>query len=161
MTREELIGHVGQGVVTITDPAIIKAAWGERRTSRKKRGMELNAYPTSVTAHHGLWLAWFDSVDREAEPVVVIAKKLAKARVKASMAPLEEPQATPVKLNDSEVQSLLAERLRLRADKQFEAADKIRDYLVAHGIQISDAKYGQNHIIFTAIASMDGKTYTF
>lgn len=144
MTRKEFerrILQAGNGVVTITEPEVIRAAWGSRRTSNKRRGMDVKAYPPKVTASVRLWLQWFDAAPQG--EVVVIAKKKAQARIEASLAHLDQGEAAPKeKLADDDVQALLSRRMELRASKDFAEADKIRDYLVSVGVTVSDEAVG-------------------
>ena len=130
------------GVLTIDDPEIIQAAWGPRRVSGRTRGMDLAAYPKSVTAAKGLWARWV----QEVRPMTtVIAKKKAQARIDAALAHTranpEDQQTEPASaITQDEIDDMLTERLELRAAKQWADADKIRNYLVAHGVTVSDDK---------------------
>jgi hypothetical protein len=125
------------------DPLIIKAAWGPRVTSSKTRGMNLQAYPDKVGAGKGLWIAW---ISRKKDYVsVVIAKKKAQARIDAAIGikhdDPEMAQAEPLApITQEEIDDMLAEREELRASKDFEGADKIRDYLLKQGVIFSDKK---------------------
>jgi hypothetical protein len=67
MTRDEFKQAIGQGVVTVTRPDLIKAAWGNRE--------EL---PEEVTANSGLWLDWFDEVNSTANGKPIKAKPESK-----------------------------------------------------------------------------------
>ena len=64
MSRNK-IDSLSEGVHTISDQTIIRDAWGPRRASSRKRGMELLTYPKSVTASKSLWLFWLDSAPTE------------------------------------------------------------------------------------------------
>lgn len=123
----------------VDDPLIIEAAWGPRRVSRRTRGIPLQAYPEKVSAHRKLWERWL----AQDQPYisVVIAKKKAQARIDAALAasgPAEdEPMYT---VPQDEIDDLLAERAELRAEKRFAEADRIRDYLTRHGVEVQDGK---------------------
>ena len=56
---------------------------------------------------------------------------------------LGNPPAAPVALISSEEQSLLNQRANARDQKDFAAADRLRDQLAARGILVKDTKEGQ------------------
>lgn len=133
------IDALPDGIHTISDPAIIMAAWGARRVSGRRRGMDVCAYPGQVTAAKSLWLQWIDTP--QCEVGIVIAKRKAEARIRAALVgagqfALEAPQAAP----QSEIDALLARRAELRSERRFAEADAIRDHLAAMGVQIADGK---------------------
>ena len=133
------------GLVTVSDIDLLKAAWGNRRVSSRTRNMDISAYPKAVTAHPELWRDWFKRVSANPDiDYVIIAKKKAQARIDAALGSsfdTEQSQSVPMTpITQDEVEDMLAERLELRAEKRWADADKIRDYLVAHGIQVRDAK---------------------
>jgi cysteinyl-tRNA synthetase len=145
MTREEFESRIGEGIFKTSDQDLIVAAWGKRRASSRNRGMEITAYPKTVAAAKKLWLDWFDRVQAGQPEMVVIAKKKAQARIDAALGQTRgdpeyfeaEPQS---KITQEEVNELLAERELLRIERDFHSADKIRDYLAANGVVVSDAK---------------------
>ena len=132
-----------EGVLTINDPQIIEASWGPRRVSSRTRGTQVNAYPTEVTASKGLWISWLKQPRDYVS--VVIAKKLAQARIDAALGlkslDPEAPTVNPMsQITEEEVEDLLEERKELRAARLFEDADKIRDYLLKNGVSVADQK---------------------
>ena len=129
-------------VFEITNPDIIRGAWGSRRVSSRRRGMAVAAYPKRVTAARVLWERWLSETRPE---TVVIAKKKAQARIDAALGRAQgDPEAVkpdpPVSITQDEIDDMLAERSDLRAARQFAEADRIRDYLVRHGVEVQDGK---------------------
>ena len=127
--------------LSVTDPVIIEAAWGPRRVSGRSRGMALRAYPTQVGAARELWERWL--AEDHADVSIVIAKKRAQARIDAALgyASKEPDVAEPeplAGLTQDEIDDMLAERAELRAARKFAEADRIRDYLVHHGVEVQD-----------------------
>ena len=138
------VSQLPEGVHTITDPEIIRAAWGPRRVSSRNRGMDLDAYPKSVTAAKGLLLDWINNPVSQIR--VVIAKKKAQARIDAALgfnalsdAEMHEPEPI-AKISQEEIDDMMQERVELRTARKFAEADKIRDYLVRHGVNVQDKK---------------------
>lgn len=147
MTREDFEVRLGasEGLVSVTDVDVIAAAWGERRVSSRKRGMDLRSYPASVTAMRSLWLLWYDDIAGSRKEYVVIAKKKAQARIDAALGRTSNDPETVARdsgtaMSQGEIDALLTERDALRAARRFADADKIRDYLVAKGVQVADQK---------------------
>jgi hypothetical protein len=146
MTREEFAARLGEGIVKVTAPDMIRAAWGNRRVSSRNRGLQIEAYPREVWASRGCWLAWFDNVQANPDRVfTVIAKKKAQARIDAAMGRVsvdpEMAETVPLEaISGEEIEDMLAEREELRAARQFADADRIRDYLVAQGVVVQDRK---------------------
>jgi hypothetical protein len=139
-----LVMDMPNEVLTVSDPFIIEAAWGPRVVTSRTRGMALEAYPKTITAHKRLWLSWL-LVRPDDRTKIVIAKKKAQARINAALGkrssdPEDQTQEPAGKITDEELSELLAERQDLRAARNFEAADKIRDYLIAHGALVADSK---------------------
>ena len=142
----DAISAMPSEVLTISDPVIIEAAWGPCRVSSKTRGMVLNAYPASLTAHKKMWERWI----AEDRPYVsiVIAKKKAQARIDAALGHVQggpeafdaEPSVT---ITQEEIEDMMAERADLRAARKFAEADKIRDYLFRHGVAVKDRRIDQ------------------
>jgi len=129
-----------------TNRFIIALAFGPRRaTSNTRYGKLDSAYPKDVGADHKLWLLWIkDALKRwvALDYYVVIPTKRAKDKsVVSSVRSSEEsnPTVGPT-LSEEKVQRLLSERQALRDEKSFEEADKIRDYLLEHGVEVRDAK---------------------
>ena len=134
-------------ILTITDPFVIGAAWGPRRVSSRQRGMDVKDYPERITAHRNMWVNWIE------EPrnfiTIVIAKKRAQARIDAAMGNTSlanaidpeswQPEPT-APITQEEISDMLSEREELRAAKNFMAADRIRDYLIQHGVTVSDRR---------------------
>lgn len=105
--------------------------------------MNLQAYPSELGAQKGLWVDWVNTNRNYVS--VVIAKKKAQARIDAAMgikhSDPEMAQSEPLSpITQEEIDDMLAEREELRAAKDFEGSDKIRDYLIKHGVVISDKK---------------------
>ena len=137
------VENMSDGLLTISDQTIIKAAWGPRVTSSRTRGMVIHAYPSEITAHKKLWISWIDEVKDYV--TVVIAKKKAQARIDAALSLVhkdpELQQPEPIsKISQEEIDDMIAERRELREAKDFVSADKIRDYLISHGVIMSDKK---------------------
>ena len=129
-------------VFDVTDPSIIRAAWGPRRVSSRRRGMDIAAYPKRVSAARSLWEQWLAETRPE---TIVIAKKKAQARIDAALGRAQgDPETAEtepsVSITQDEIDDMLAERADLRAARQFSEADKIRDYLVRHGVEVQDGK---------------------
>ena len=146
MTEEQMRALPPGEIITVTDPALLALAWGNRRVSSRTRGMDVSAYPASVTAHRDLWARWFAEVaaylDRD---IVVIAKKKAQARIDAALGrnsgDPEMAEAEPtIPITQNEIDDMLAKRAELRAARDFAAADRIRDYLLAQGVEVQDGK---------------------
>lgn len=140
-----MLRRMPDGVLTIRSRFIITAAWGPRRTSARTRGRELSAYPPYVTAAKGLWETWL-SLPRD-HVQIVIAKKLAQARIDAALRnsglardPETIEQEPAGKITEAEIADILAEREELRAARDFARADMLRDYLVGHGVSVADQK---------------------
>ena len=105
--------------------------------------MDLQAYPDKVGAGKGTWIDWINH--KKDYVSIVIAKKKTQARIDAAMGikqkDPEMAQAEPIApITQEEIDDMLAEREELRAAKDFIGSDKIRDYLVKHGIVVSDKK---------------------
>lgn len=134
-------------ILTITDPFVIAAAWGPRRLSNRRRGMDVKDYPERITAHRNMWVDW---IERPRNFItIVIAKKRAQARIDAAMGNTssesavdpESWQSEPTApITQEEIIDMLSEREELRAAKNFMAADRIRDYLIQHGVTVSDCR---------------------
>ena len=132
-----------KGLVRVTNSLVIEAAWGPSRVSSRTRGMTLSAYPGEITAALGSWKRWL-SEDRNYVSIV-IAKKKAQARIDAALGRAQgDPEAVEpdplVSITQDEIDDMLAERADLRAARQFAEADRIRDYLVRHGVEVQDGK---------------------
>lgn len=139
------IMEMPDGVLTIDDPETIRAAWGKRVTTSRTRGMDIQSYPQVVTAAKALWVRWIKEMGSDHRTRVVIAKKTAQARIDAALGYVSRDHqvltADPgTALTDAKVSDLLAEREGLREERRFDEADKIRDYLIAHGVTVVDAK---------------------
>jgi cysteinyl-tRNA synthetase len=108
--------------------------------------MEIRAYPESVTAAPDLWVRWFkDVADNPKRVTIVIAKKKAQARIDAALgrvsADPEMVESEPtMRITQAEIDDMLDERAALRAARDFAAADRIRDYLLAQGVEVQDRK---------------------
>jgi len=107
--------------------------------------MKLSAYPESVGAMLLLWMDWLYQDKNYVS--IVIAKKKAQARIDAALGRVSgDPEMATndpgTALSQDEIDDLLAERAELRAARQFADADKIRDYLVAKGVQVADQRVG-------------------
>ena len=138
-----MVAKMPNEVLQIRDPLIIEAAWGPRVTTSRTRGMDLRAYPSKIEAHKELIMRWLTNPGDRVK--VVIAKKKAQARIDAALAHTyqtpEDQRAEPVApITQEEIEDMMAKREELRAARLFADADKIRDYLVAHGVTVSDAK---------------------
>ena len=143
--RAEFVARYGDSrrVIRVSDPEIIRAAWGPRRISSRRRGLDIPAYPVDVSAAYGLWLDWFDQAYDSV--AIVIAKKRAQARIDAALGRVsgdpEMAESVPQRtISEDEIEDMLAEREALRAARQFADADKIRDYLVSQGVVVQDGK---------------------
>lgn len=140
---KDIVGAMPDGVLAISDPLIIRAACGPRRISSRSRGLDLNAYPNEVSAGKGLWLDWISTPKTSVQ--IVIAKKLAQARIDAALKnsgifrdPETVEREPASEITDEEVSDMMDERAELRRERRFAEADMIRDYLVRHGVDVSD-----------------------
>lgn len=138
------------GIITITDPLIIRLAWGPRRVTSSKRYGGLSpdqAYPDELTAAEGLWMDWIIAgVERwrEGEWRIVVPDTKAEARILDQLQdilgePKESPNESPA-LSDEEIEALIAKRDALRAEKKFSEADAIRDRLTESGVAVADQR---------------------
>ncbi len=132
---------------TVTDPFLIRLAWGPRRVTSSKRYGTLkpeDAYPTSISASDTLWMEWIiNGIERwrNDEWAVVIPETKAEARIREQIVDLlPEPEPEPDTISDEEFDRLMEERASLRKERKFEEADRIRDHLEAHGRKVLDAK---------------------
>lgn len=132
-----------KGLLRVTNPLVIEAAWGPRRVSKRLRGMTLLAYPKEFSATPAMIESWI--TDERPYASIVIAKKKAQARIDAALGRVQiDPEAAeaepPDAITQDEISDMLAERVELRAARQFADADKIRDYLTRHGVAVQDRK---------------------
>lgn len=137
-------------IFTLKRGFLLKWAWGPRRVTTSKRYKTLNreeAYPSSVTANHGLWKVWFKLNTIKwikfylglHEAAIVIPDTKAEARIKQAMTTIDSPDKENCNLiSDDEISQILAKREILRAEKRYEEADKLRDMLISAGVEVSD-----------------------
>ena len=149
MTREDFVHRLDAAttpIITVSDPEMIRAAWGDRRISGRTRGVHLSAYPESVAATRQVWLDWFDfHAARPGLVKIVIAKKKAQARIDAALGRMsgdpefaEPPPKTSI--TQEEIEDMLAERAELRQQGLFADADRMRAYLTEQGVRVQDQK---------------------
>lgn len=121
---------------------LLRAAWGPRRvTSKKRYGAVDAAYPPSVAAHWRLWFRWARAgIPRWITgPVqIVIPATKAEKRIQDALTNTTDNPAQPG-LSDAEVKRLQDKRAALRNQKRFKEADEIRDKLISMGVVVSDA----------------------
>lgn len=132
-------------IISTTSKIFIAIAWGPRRATSNKRYGVSSAYPSHVSASHGLWLHWLKrGIFRWLmwDWKIVIPPSHAKDRVRKAIGHIGKPQQESHKRSafDLDVGLLLAERESLRRQKRFTEADAIRDKLVAAGVTIKDAR---------------------
>ena len=122
---------------TSRNPALIRIAWGPRRaTSSTRYGTVESAYPREVTASLSLWAQWVRSglwrwLTWRWQ--VVVPPSRAVARVREAIAGVSKPG-----LGDDEIARLTAARAAHRAAGEYAEADRIRDHLRAHGVEVRD-----------------------
>lgn len=136
-------------IITITNKYLIAVAWGPRRVTSKKRYGELSkwdAYPNSVTASLGLWVKWtLNSIlkwIRRDFAVVIPTQQASKKKRTLSALNKKEKSNDSVGNKDIDINELLVKREQYRLEKNFKEADRIRDILKSHGVDIKDGKVG-------------------
>lgn len=131
--------------VLITDwQWLIRLAWGPRRVS--SRALDgTSAYPESVGATPGLWLAWIcQRWNRKAVYVVVTAQGADHGADYMAMVAEREKQQQAERMRalmtPEQIASIQNEREAARLAKNFALADKLRDELIAAGVVVADGK---------------------
>ena len=128
-------------IVTVTDPYLIKAAWGKRRLSSRNRGLDkmASAYPADLTAAKGLWRIWFeDTLRNPHREHIVIYKKKAIKRIEDALSHVDVSEPSTPSMPDHEAKEMIDEMERLRAAREFDKSDAIRDRLVSAGVDIKN-----------------------
>lgn len=134
-------------IIFTTNKFLIAWAWGPLRvTSNTRYGKLESPYAGEVGAAWRLWLRWFYQgtlrwIRYDVKIVIPTVKTSEKKKILDSVSHLkpQDVEERPT-LSEAEIEILLEKRKQYRSEKNFTESDKIRDYLIEHGVQVNDQK---------------------